>query len=267
MNEMVVGRGGIRERSEICSTRISTTVVDHGRTPISIYQRLLAACARSARNVSAGESTVYAGISSGASMDLRTSSHRANPSGSGSRRHAYVRGPLAPSPATIAASRPPHPALPCLPWCSPDAGASRPTRTPRRRRQHVGLAPCCQEHPQMPTVAGDRVGHHPRRRKPGIQRAAQHPFGQLGLGGKRHRVRDTRLDATRSVSRPFGGHIELPVDEGLTLRRRIRQKDPIWQFSMRPAVPLYCRLTPTECVPCLRNPVLSMTSTASPVPK
>jgi hypothetical protein len=30
-----------------------------------------------------------------------------------------------------------------------------------------------------------------------------------------------------------------------------------WQLVILPADPVYCRWTPTECVPCLRNPVSS----------
>jgi hypothetical protein len=32
---------------------------------------------------------------------------------------------------------------------------------------------------------------------------------------------------------------------------------PIWQLVIFPAVPVYCRCTPTECVPCFGNPVSS----------
>src|SRR5438874_1963022 len=38
---------------------------------------------------------------------------------------------------------------------------------------------------------------------------------------------------------------------------------PTWQFSTRPAVPLYWRATPQDLVPFLRNPVSSTTSTLS----
>jgi len=34
---------------------------------------------------------------------------------------------------------------------------------------------------------------------------------------------------------------------------------PIWQFSIRPAVPLCCRCTPTDLFPFFRNPVSSIT--------
>src|SRR6185436_3917711 len=34
---------------------------------------------------------------------------------------------------------------------------------------------------------------------------------------------------------------------------------PTWQFVILPAVPVYCRCTPTECLPCLRKPVSSTT--------
>ena len=33
---------------------------------------------------------------------------------------------------------------------------------------------------------------------------------------------------------------------------------PIWQLVIFPAEPVYCRCTPTECLPCLRKPVSSI---------
>src|SRR5215210_7338737 len=42
---------------------------------------------------------------------------------------------------------------------------------------------------------------------------------------------------------------------------------PTWQFSTRPAVPLYCRCTPADLSPFLRNPVSSSTRTASGSPR
>jgi hypothetical protein len=35
-----------------------------------------------------------------------------------------------------------------------------------------------------------------------------------------------------------------------------------WAFSIRPAVPVYWRCTPTECTPFFTSPVSSTTSTA-----
>ena len=37
---------------------------------------------------------------------------------------------------------------------------------------------------------------------------------------------------------------------------------PSWQFSIRPAVPEYCRCTPADFVPFFRNPVSSAMRTA-----
>jgi hypothetical protein len=45
------------------------------------------------------------------------------------------------------------------------------------------------------------------------------------------------------------------------------QNTPSWQFSTRPAVPEYCRCTPADLVPFLRNPVSSTTSTPSAEPR
>jgi len=33
---------------------------------------------------------------------------------------------------------------------------------------------------------------------------------------------------------------------------------PIWQLAILPADPVYCRLTPTECLPCFKKPVSSL---------
>ncbi len=38
----------------------------------------------------------------------------------------------------------------------------------------------------------------------------------------------------------------------------------IWQLSMRPSVPLYCRCTPTEWLPFFANPVSSTTIASTP---
>src|SRR5215211_9535208 len=49
---------------------------------------------------------------------------------------------------------------------------------------------------------------------------------------------------------------------------RIESKNtPTWQFSVPPAVPEYCRLTPTDLLPLFRNPVSSPMSTPSGSPK
>ena len=46
--------------------------------------------------------------------------------------------------------------------------------------------------------------------------------------------------------------------------RLLRHREfDICEFSIRPAVPVYCRWTPTDSVPFFRSPVSSMTSIAS----
>src|SRR3954447_23254351 len=51
--------------------------------------------------------------------------------------------------------------------------------------------------------------------------------------------------------------------EGTKRWSHTTRNTPIWQFSMRPAVPLYWRATPADFVPFFRKPVSSTISTAS----
>ena len=42
---------------------------------------------------------------------------------------------------------------------------------------------------------------------------------------------------------------------------------PTCEFSIRPAVPVYCRATPADILPFFRNPVSSTASTAAGSPR
>ena len=94
-----------------------------------------------------------------------------------------------------------------------------------------------------------RRPHH-RSLNPTVLRAVtasgDHMCGQGWFGGEGDIGRDTSLGSTVGVIDPASGNIQGPVDEGVTL-----VGDPGWRtrqlerFSIRPAVPVYLRCTPT----------------------
>ena len=75
-------------------------------------------------------------------------------------------------------------------------------------------------------------------------------------------VRKTALSGTpASCRRPRSsahtwGRYNSRSSNALPLAPAWARNTPTWQFSIRPAVPLYCRCTPTDLSPFLRNPVL-----------
>lgn len=84
-----------------------------------------------------------------------------------------------------------------------------------------------------------------------------HLLGDDDLGLEADRVVDTGLAAPLSVVRPGGGQIQrrsISVQPPPAAQAR---KTPTWQFSVRPAVPEYCRCIPAERVPFFRKPVSS----------
>jgi hypothetical protein len=83
--------------------------------------------------------------------------------------------------------------------------------------------------------------------------ALQHRSGQLRLRRKTHLLGRTGFLAARSVLCPLAREVEFPIQQDRPLGRRIGPPPPIWQFSMRPVVPLYSRLTPTDFVPCFQK--------------
>jgi hypothetical protein len=65
------------------------------------------------------------------------------------------------------------------------------------------------------------------------------------------------------IVRPRLRQIERAVNEGMALPRGIAGEHAIWQLVILPAEPVYCRATPQDALPCFKNPVSSITSTAS----
>jgi hypothetical protein len=57
--------------------------------------------------------------------------------------------------------------------------------------------------------------------------------------------------------------VEGAVDKDVPVPRVIGHDDPVWQLVILPAEPVYCRPMPQDALPCLKNPVSSITSTAS----
>jgi hypothetical protein len=82
-------------------------------------------------------------------------------------------------------------------------------------RQHIADAAGLQLGPQPGVGAVDLVAGHPRRRDRGVQRAADHGRGQLGLGRKPDLVGDAGRPQARRIINPALGQVQLPVDHGM----------------------------------------------------
>ena len=71
---------------------------------------------------------------------------------------------------------------------------------------------------------------------------------------------------SRSSVHPFGRYSSRSNNVRPALVAYARDT-PIYQFSIRPAVPEYCRATPADLVPFFKKPVSSTTSTPASPPK
>ena len=110
------------------------------------------------------------------------------------------------------------------------------------------------------------IGGEPRERHPGRDRPGDHLLSLPRLGDELHLVGNARRPAPLCVVGPGLRQVQLPVDQRVPAHRGVGQEHPTWQFSVRPAVPEYCRCTPADRVPFLRNPVSSAISTPSGSP-
>ena len=81
-------------------------------------------------------------------------------------------------------------------------------------RQHMGNLLLLQPHPQVRVAAVRAISDHPSKRQARLSRTHNHRLGELGLGGKPHLSRDTRLLAPLVVSHPFSRQIQFPIEEG-----------------------------------------------------
>jgi len=116
-------------------------------------------------------------------------------------------------------------------------------------------------------VGQDAAVHDARRRDAVdlVQRQVElRPVGEP-------RVRHPGGTATLGVVRPLGGQ-EQPQRQahghptGNPSPRASVSDTSVWQLVVLPALPAYCRATPTECRPCLSSAVSSTISTASGPP-
>ena len=180
----------------------------------------------------------------------------------GSHVQSYQRGPFAPSPALNrhhpSASNAARIVLTCC--CRP--------------RQHI-LSPSRPRHgrgggPPTTAVASGCPHRHspPSPRRPGRpgQKCAAASAAQAAAWSQSSAPRECRALAARFVV-CFFGEVECTIKHDMALGAGLVKNTPIWQFSTRPAVPLYWRATPAECWPFLRKPVSSMTSTAWGLPR
>jgi hypothetical protein len=77
-----------------------------------------------------------------------------------------------------------------------------------------------------------------------------------GHTGRERPSRAPGLDTPRSIIYPGARLVKGAVHERAALLAGIARKTPIWQFSMRPRVPLYWRCTPQDYPPFLTEPGL-----------
>ena len=71
---------------------------------------------------------------------------------------------------------------------------------------------------------------------------------------------DRPTDEASRIVRPALRQIERPIDEGMAVTRHVGSKNTDLTVRNLPAEPVYCRATPHDALPCLRNPVSSITS-------
>ena len=100
---------------------------------------------------------------------------------------------------------------------------------------------------------------------------AQHPdrdaqFRYINEQVKDHQAAGQPVISVDSKKKEQVGMLPMPGQEWHRARpfaEAYAANTPIWQFSVRPAVPEYCRCTPAETVPFFRKPVSSTISTPS----
>src|SRR5246500_5191392 len=140
-------------------------------------------------------------------------------------------------------------------------------------RQDKGPLVLLKKQRQATIRAVDLVAHHPGERHPRSDGTRNHALCQLRLGGKRYRPGDPRRRPARAILRPVLRQIQFAIDQRVPATAGISEKYPNLavlskvEGSMRPAVPLYCRATPADLLPFLRNPVSSITRTPSAAPR
>ena len=112
--------------------------------------------------------------------------------------------------------------------------------------------------PEMSAAAVRAVGQHDVAGDALLLRAPDHVERELDLGLERNVVGDAGFASSRTVLRPQLRKVKLEIDGVCSELLATARLTPIWQLVIFPAEPVYCRCTPTECSPCLRNPVSSM---------
>ena len=93
--------------------------------------------------------------------------------------------------------------------------------------------------------------------------ALDHATRDPRLGRELDRIGDVGGRAPHRVAQPGLGQIQRAANERVAVVRHVAANTPIWQLVILPAEPVYCRPTPQDTLPCLRNPVASITSMAA----
>ncbi len=92
-------------------------------------------------------------------------------------------------------------------------------------RQGVGVVVGVQPLPQLGAVAVDRVSHDPLDGQVSRLNPLEHVDAECGFGGKAEVSRDVSGLAAWQISTPVVGQIQRTVDEAMTQRRDVREKD------------------------------------------
>lgn len=130
-------------------------------------------------------------------------------------------------------------------------------------RQHIRLAALFQHAPPARIRAISGVGEHIGAGRPRIERGGNQLARDLGLGGEADLFRHMRFAPPRVVFRPALGQIKATVDQCLAKAVGVGQEHADLRIFDPPAVPEYCRATPTKCSPFFMKPVSSTASTPS----
>jgi hypothetical protein len=132
--------------------------------------------------------------------------------------------------------------------------------------QDIRMVRPLQPAPEIGVSAVDFIAGHPGGRHRGGKRSRQHAESERRLGGKVNLLRHPGCSPWRGIVCPLLRQVQLAVEEGASLGARLAQEDPELAV-LPPAVPLYCRCTPTDFVPFFRKPVSSTMRTPAGSPR
>lgn len=134
------------------------------------------------------------------------------------------------------------------------------------------LLPLLKHHAQALVRTVEDVGQDIGTGNAGIEGHGDEVTGDLRLCHEALIIGDGGFGPAHIVFRPGLRQIQPPINQCVAEAAGVTEKHAALTIlsevegSIRPAVPDYCRATPTECSPFFKNPVSSTTSTPSGLP-